>query len=215
MADRLYRSQTDRVVAGSLAASPRWPNRPVDRSRRVGRAGRLRGGIFLLVYIVMMIVVPLRAGRVVPSPARRAGRVRRRTRASRGPPAPMGTPASDGPAAECRRRAVGRSPPPVDRRQPGLASSPIGLAGRRHRQRPGPRGSGAGCAQTPGDHRVRGPAARHGMASSTVRAPTHRWRRGRRRATNGPPRERDRTRCDGLAARRTEGNALRAPNRPP
>jgi phage shock protein C len=67
--DRLYRSQTDRVIAGVAGGLAAWLR--IDPSIvRVGWVvlAVLSGGIFLLVYIVMMIVVPLAPDGWVPSP---------------------------------------------------------------------------------------------------------------------------------------------------
>jgi len=58
--DRLYRSPTDRVIAGVAGGMAVWLN--LDPSLvRVGWVllAIFSGGIFILVYIVMMIVVPL------------------------------------------------------------------------------------------------------------------------------------------------------------
>jgi phage shock protein PspC (stress-responsive transcriptional regulator) len=58
--DRLYRSPTDRVIAGVAGGLAVWLN--IDPSLvRVAWVilAILSGGIFLLVYFVMMIVVPL------------------------------------------------------------------------------------------------------------------------------------------------------------
>ena len=69
MADRLYRSQSDRVIAGVAGGLAAWLR--IDPSIvRVGWVvlAVLTGGIFLLVYIVMMIVVPLAPDGWVPSP---------------------------------------------------------------------------------------------------------------------------------------------------
>ena len=69
MTDRLYRSQTDRVIAGVAGGLATWLR--IDPSIvRVGWVvlAVLTGGIFLLVYIVMMIVVPLAPDGWVPSP---------------------------------------------------------------------------------------------------------------------------------------------------
>jgi phage shock protein C len=66
--DRLYRSQTDRVIAGVAGGLAAWLR--IDPSIvRVGWVvlAVLSGGIFLLVYIVMMIVVPLAPDGWVPS----------------------------------------------------------------------------------------------------------------------------------------------------
>ena len=69
MTDRLYRSRTDRVIAGVAGGLATWLR--IDPSIvRVGWVvlAVLTGGIFLLVYIVMMIVVPLAPDGWVPSP---------------------------------------------------------------------------------------------------------------------------------------------------
>ncbi len=69
MTDRLYRSQADRVIAGVAGGLAAWLR--IDPSIvRVGWVvlAVLTGGIFLLVYIVMMIVVPLAPDGWMPSP---------------------------------------------------------------------------------------------------------------------------------------------------
>jgi phage shock protein PspC (stress-responsive transcriptional regulator) len=66
--DRLYRSRTDRVIAGVAGGLAAWLR--IDPSIvRVGWVvlAVLSGGIFLLVYIVMMIVVPLAPEGWMPS----------------------------------------------------------------------------------------------------------------------------------------------------
>jgi phage shock protein C len=68
--DRLYRSPTDRVIAGVAGGLATWLR--IDPSIvRVAWVvlAILSGGIFLLVYIVMMIVVPLPPAGWVPSAA--------------------------------------------------------------------------------------------------------------------------------------------------
>ncbi len=60
MTDRLYRSPTDRVIAGVAGGLAVWLN--IDPSLvRIAWVllAIFSGGIFLLVYFVMMIVVPL------------------------------------------------------------------------------------------------------------------------------------------------------------
>ena len=72
MADRLYRSPTDRVIAGVAGGLAVYLN--LDPSLvRVAWVllAILSGGIFILVYFVMMIVVPLPPAGWVPRP--RAG----------------------------------------------------------------------------------------------------------------------------------------------
>ncbi len=69
MTDRLYRSPTDRVIAGVAGGLATWLR--IDPSIvRVGWVvlAVLSGGIFLLVYLVMMIVVPLPPEGWAPSP---------------------------------------------------------------------------------------------------------------------------------------------------
>jgi phage shock protein PspC (stress-responsive transcriptional regulator) len=69
VADRLYRSPTDRVIAGVAGGLATWLN--LDPSLvRVAWVllAFLSGGIFVLVYIVMMIVVPLPPPGWVPGP---------------------------------------------------------------------------------------------------------------------------------------------------
>lgn len=87
MTDRLYRSPTDRVIAGVAGGLAVWLN--VDPSLvRIAWVllGILSGGIFVLVYFVMMIVVPLPPPGWVPGP--------------RGPAAPPGwTPSQPGTGA--------------------------------------------------------------------------------------------------------------------
>ena len=130
MADRLYRSQTDRVIAGVAGGLAAWLR--IDPSIvRVGWVvlAVLTGGIFLLVYIVMMIVVPLAPDGWVPSPGPPPG-------GSWGPPpnagqwgsppnaGQWGTPPPTGQSTGARRA----------RRRPG--------SGRRRRAGPDPRGRG-------------------------------------------------------------------------
>ncbi len=70
MTDRLYRSPTDRVIAGVAGGLAAWLR--IDPSIvRVAWVvlAVLSGGIFLLVYLVMMIVVPLPPPGWVPSAA--------------------------------------------------------------------------------------------------------------------------------------------------
>jgi phage shock protein PspC (stress-responsive transcriptional regulator) len=69
VSDRLYRSPTDRVIAGVAGGLATWLR--IDPSIvRVAWVvlAILSGGIFLLVYIVMMIVVPLPPPGWVPNP---------------------------------------------------------------------------------------------------------------------------------------------------
>ena len=69
MTDRLYRSPTDRVIAGVAGGLAVWLN--LDPSLvRVAWVllAILSGGIFVLVYIVMMIVVPLPPPGWLPQP---------------------------------------------------------------------------------------------------------------------------------------------------
>ena len=68
MTDRLYRSPNDRVIAGVAGGLATWLR--IDPSLvRVAWVvlAVLSGGIFLLVYIVMMIVVPLPPAGWMPS----------------------------------------------------------------------------------------------------------------------------------------------------
>jgi len=67
--DRLYRSHGDRVIAGVAGGLATWLS--VDPSLiRIAWVllAIFSGGIFVLVYIVMMIVVPLPPGGWVPTP---------------------------------------------------------------------------------------------------------------------------------------------------
>ncbi len=69
MTDRLYRSPNDRVIAGVAGGLATWLR--IDPSIvRVAWVvlAILSGGIFLLVYIVMMIVVPLPPAGWMPNP---------------------------------------------------------------------------------------------------------------------------------------------------
>jgi phage shock protein C len=69
VADRLYRSPSDRVIAGVAGGLATWLN--IDPSLiRVAWVllGIFSGGIFVLVYFVMMIVVPLPPPGWVPRP---------------------------------------------------------------------------------------------------------------------------------------------------
>ncbi len=60
MTDRLYRSPTDRVIAGVAGGLAVWLNIDPSLVRLVWvLLAIFSGGIFVLVYIVMMIVVPL------------------------------------------------------------------------------------------------------------------------------------------------------------
>jgi phage shock protein PspC (stress-responsive transcriptional regulator) len=71
--DRLYRSQHDRVIAGVAGGIAAWVR--VDPSLvRVAwvLAAIFSGGIFVLIYIVMMIVVPLAPDGWTPPPTMRA-----------------------------------------------------------------------------------------------------------------------------------------------
>ena len=73
MNDRLYRSPNDRVIAGVAGGLATWLN--LDPSLvRVAWAllAIFSGGIFVIVYIVMMIVVPLPPPGWAPSPRRAA-----------------------------------------------------------------------------------------------------------------------------------------------
>ena len=132
MTDRLYRSQTDRVIAGVAGGLAAWLR--IDPSIvRVGWVvlAVLTGGIFLLVYIVMMIVVPLAPDGWVPSPGPPPG-------GSWGPPADAGRGARRRTRGQWGSRAAERRP--VERgasrarRRPG--------SGRRRRAGPDPRGKG-------------------------------------------------------------------------
>ncbi len=74
MTERLYRNPTDRVIAGVAGGLATWLN--IDPSLvRIAWVllGIFSGGIFMLVYIVMMIVVPLPPPGWVPRPREGAG----------------------------------------------------------------------------------------------------------------------------------------------
>ncbi len=69
MDDRLYRSPNERVIAGVAGGMATWLN--LDPSLvRVAWVllGIVSGGLFVLVYIVMMIIVPLPPPGWVPRP---------------------------------------------------------------------------------------------------------------------------------------------------
>ena len=69
MAERLYRSPSDRVIAGVACGLATWLN--IDPSLvRIAWVllAIFSGGIFLLVYFVMMIVVPLPPPGWIPRP---------------------------------------------------------------------------------------------------------------------------------------------------
>ncbi len=81
MADRLYRSPTDRVIAGVAGGLAVYLNLDPSLVRIAWvLLAILSGGIFVLVYFVMMIVVPLPPVGWVPRP-----------RAGSGPVWPSGT----------------------------------------------------------------------------------------------------------------------------
>jgi phage shock protein C len=68
--DRLYRSPTDRVIAGVAGGLAVWLNIDPSIVRLVWvLLAIFSGGIFVLVYIVMMIVVPLPPPGWTPRPA--------------------------------------------------------------------------------------------------------------------------------------------------
>lgn len=111
MSDRLYRSPTDRVIAGVAGGLAEWMH--VDPSIvRVAWVVLtvLSGGILLLVYLVMMIVVPLPPAGWMPGyrPGGYAG----------GAPAPGAVPGWQAPAA-----GGWQTPPPSD---PGWQAPPVG-----------------------------------------------------------------------------------------
>ena len=69
MAERLYRSPSDRVIAGVAGGLATWLN--IDPSLiRIAWVllGIFSGGIFVIVYFVMMIVVPLPPPGWIPRP---------------------------------------------------------------------------------------------------------------------------------------------------
>lgn len=69
MGDRLYRSPTDRVIAGVAGGMATWLNVDPSLMRLAWiLLGVVSGGIFVLVYLVMMIVVPLPPPGWVPRP---------------------------------------------------------------------------------------------------------------------------------------------------
>ena len=113
MTDRLYRSQTDRVIAGVAGGLAAWLR--IDPSIvRVGWVvlAVLTGGIFLLVYIVMMIVVPLAPDGWMPSPGPPPG-------GSWSPPPNAG---QWGPPPNAGQWALAAADGPVDRRPAGLSA---------------------------------------------------------------------------------------------
>lgn len=69
MHDRLYRSPTDRVVSGVAGGLAVWLNLDPSIVRIAWvLLAIVSGGVFALVYIVMMIVVPLPPAGWVPQP---------------------------------------------------------------------------------------------------------------------------------------------------
>ncbi len=105
MTDRLYRSPTDRVIAGVAGGLAVWLK--IDPSLvRIAWMflAIFSGGIFLIVYLVMMIVVPLAPPGWVPTP----------------PPGPGGAPGGwqgpGGPARRCGAPVRVPPAPPAGRR---------------------------------------------------------------------------------------------------
>ena len=124
MTERLYRSPTDRVIAGVAGGLAAWLN--IDPSLvRIAWVllAIFSGGIFVLVYIVMMIVVPLPPPGWAPS----AG--------------PAGAPGQPPPPGWARP-AVGRR----RRRASGVRSSRASRGRRRRRSGPGWRSPDPGNA---------------------------------------------------------------------
>jgi phage shock protein PspC (stress-responsive transcriptional regulator) len=74
VSDRLYRSPTDRVIAGVAGGLAVWLNLDPSLVRIAWVLLAIAsGGIFVLVYFVMMIVVPLPPPGWVPQPRGTAG----------------------------------------------------------------------------------------------------------------------------------------------
>jgi phage shock protein C len=141
--DRLYRSPTDRVIAGVAGGLAVWLN--LDPSLvRVAWVllAILSGGIFVLVYIVMMIIVPLPPPGWVPAPrgslsggwqqgSPGAGAVPgwspgpgQTTPPGSGPTVPPGAP--PGAAAFTEAGGTPGATTPGDAQQPGAAPPPSG-----------------------------------------------------------------------------------------
>ena len=195
MNERLYRSRSDRMLAGVAGGvAGRFDLDPAVVRILWAILILLSGGIFLLIYFVMAIVVPLEpiGGRAVPAgappgpvagrvPGRPAGRrpvVLRPTRASRRPPAP--------PILDLTRRLPARAAqarPPLTRRCPALRRRAVPRRGPRRRplprRRPGAGRRPAPAGRTtrrsrPGTPRGRLAARPAGQPAATV--PTDRVR---------------------------------------
>lgn len=143
MTERLYRSPTDRVIAGVAGGMAVWLN--VDPSLvRLGWVllAIFSGGLFVLAYVVLMIVVPLPPAGWIPRAAAPGGPPA--AGPAWGPPSPPDPTAwpapdpSDWPAAASPEAppAGGTPPWPAPARQPAPASPP----------RPGNAGIVAGVA---------------------------------------------------------------------
>jgi phage shock protein C len=131
--DRLYRSPTDRVIAGVAGGMAVWLN--LDASLiRVGWVllAIFSGGIFVLVYLVLMIVVPLPPPGWQPRPQAGPGGWQ---------PGPPGSGAIPG------WQAGGSQGPPGPGTPPGQASTP------------GPTTSPSSSWSTPGQPWAPGPRA--------------------------------------------------------
>lgn len=113
MTERLYRNPTDRVIAGVAGGLATWLNIDPSLVRLAWvLLGIFSGGIFVLVYIVMMIVVPLPPPGWVPRP-----------RGAGGPGAGTGAAWQQGPGAWT---ATPGSPSPGSPPPDGATSAPGG-----------------------------------------------------------------------------------------
>ena len=109
MSDRLYRSRTDRPIAGVAGGLAVWLGLDPSLVRVAWVVlGLLSGGLFVLVYIVMMIVVPLAPDNWQPRP-------HDRYYGPQGSQGPTGTGApgwTPGPSAGQAPAPDGSAPPP-------------------------------------------------------------------------------------------------------
>jgi phage shock protein C len=111
VADRLYRSPADRVIAGVAGGLATWLN--LDPSLvRVAWVllAIVSGGVFVLVYIVMMIVVPLPPPGWVPRPRGPVGGTPGGAGRPAGPGAPGAVPGWQAPDGATWGSATGSAP---------------------------------------------------------------------------------------------------------
>ena len=111
MTDRLYRSPDDRMLAGVAGGLAEMLDVDTSIIRIVWAVvAVLTGGLALLVYVVMAIVVPERPAGLEP----------------RGAPAPATAPGAQPAGMEPRRASAGPGPPPTDATPVGSWLAPDG-----------------------------------------------------------------------------------------